>query len=122
MELGEPIYEQHAVGCPHCWGKSPGVGRERQQRPVVWRSIAVRSHSDGRALPCCGSANTVLIVVLATDLWVYADATANRERGTPFVFSFGGVKLDRPTAWFLGWLLLWIVFFPAYITTRRHAL
>jgi cytochrome c oxidase assembly factor CtaG len=62
----------------------------------------------------------VLLVVLATDLWVYADATANRERGTPVVFSFGNLKLGTPTAWFLACLLLWIVFFPAYIATRRQ--
>jgi hypothetical protein len=62
----------------------------------------------------------VLLVVLATDLWVYADATAHLERGTPIVFSFGGLELDTPTAWFLACLPLWIVFFPAYITTRRQ--
>jgi hypothetical protein len=62
----------------------------------------------------------VLLVVLATDLWVYADAAAHLERGTPIAFSFGGLELDTPTAWFLACLLLWIVFFPAYITTQRQ--
>jgi hypothetical protein len=62
----------------------------------------------------------VLLVVLATDLWVYADATTHRDRGAPIVFWFGSLELNTPTAWFLACLLLWIVFFPAYITTRRQ--
>ena len=60
----------------------------------------------------------VLLLVVATDLWVYADAKAHRERGTPVVFSAGSLKVDTPAAWFVGCLLLWIVFFPLY-TTRR---
>lgn len=60
----------------------------------------------------------VLLLAVATDLWVYADAKAHRERGTPVVFSTGSLNVDTPTAWFLGCLLLWILFFPLYITRR----
>jgi hypothetical protein len=61
----------------------------------------------------------VLLAVLATDVWVYGDAKAQDERGTPAVFSFGTFDIDTPAAWLLGCLLLWIVFFPLYLSRRR---
>ena len=60
----------------------------------------------------------VLLVVLAIDPWVYGDAKARWERGTPVVFSTSFFEVDTPAAWFFGCLLLWIVFFPLYITRR----
>jgi hypothetical protein len=60
----------------------------------------------------------VLLLVGAIDLWVYADARAQRERGKPVVFSAGFLSVDTPAAWFLGCLLLWILFFPLYILMR----
>lgn len=62
----------------------------------------------------------VLVVILATDLGVYADAKAHSERGTPIVFAIGGITVDTPAAWFIGCLVLWILFFPLYMTQRRH--
>jgi len=62
-----------------------------------------------------------LLVVLASGLWVYTDATAHDERGTPVVVSFGSFRVDTPIVWFLGCLLLWILFFPLYVTTRNQA-
>ncbi len=61
----------------------------------------------------------VLLAVLAIDLWVFADAKAHWERGTPVVFSIGSFGVDTPVAWFLGCLVLWIVFFPLYISSRN---
>jgi hypothetical protein len=63
----------------------------------------------------------VLLALLATDFWVYADAKAHSERGTPVVFSVGSLKMDTPASWFFGCLLLWILFFPLYITSRNQA-
>jgi hypothetical protein len=60
----------------------------------------------------------VLLAILAADLWVYADARAHRDRGTLVVFSSGSLRVDTPAAWFLGCLILWIVFFPIYIKSR----
>ncbi len=60
----------------------------------------------------------LLLLVLAVDLWVYADAKAHEERGTPVVFSSGFLNVDTPAAWFVGCLLLWILFFPLYIDRR----
>jgi hypothetical protein len=62
----------------------------------------------------------ILLVVLATDVWVYVDARAQAERGMPVVLSFGSLKVTTPAAWFVGCLLLWIVFLPLYITGRSH--
>jgi hypothetical protein len=62
----------------------------------------------------------VLLLVLATDLWVYADAKAHAERGTPIVASIGRLVVATPAAWFLGCLILWILFFPLYITRRNQ--
>jgi hypothetical protein len=59
-----------------------------------------------------------LLFVLATDLWVYADAKAHDERGTPVVFSTGSFRVDTPAGWFFCCLLVWILFFPLYITRR----
>jgi hypothetical protein len=60
----------------------------------------------------------VLILVLAIDLWVYADAKTHEERGAPVVFSVGSFEVDTPSAWFFGCLILWVLFFPLYINLR----
>jgi len=60
----------------------------------------------------------LLLAILTVDAWVYADAKAHRERGTPVVFASGTFHVDTPAAWFFGCLLLWIVFFPLYINRR----
>ncbi len=62
----------------------------------------------------------VLLVVLASDAWVYVDATAQESRGTPIVFSSGPLILETPSAWFLASLVVWIVFFPLYLAGRRN--
>jgi putative flippase GtrA len=63
----------------------------------------------------------VLTAFLAADLWVYADAKAHSERGNPVVRSFGSFEVNTPAAWFLGCLLLWILFFPLYMKSRDRA-
>jgi hypothetical protein len=62
----------------------------------------------------------VLLLLFATDLSVYVDATAQAKRGRPIVFSYGAFKLDRPAEWFVGCFFLWIVFFPLYIVGRSR--
>jgi len=58
------------------------------------------------------------LAVLVVDLWVYADAKARRERGTPVVFSTGAFQVQTPAAWFFCCLVLWLVFLPLYIIRR----
>jgi hypothetical protein len=59
----------------------------------------------------------IVLVLLAIDRWVYVDAKAHAERGTPVVFSSGTFKVDTPAGWALGCLLLSILFFPLYLAT-----
>lgn len=61
----------------------------------------------------------VLLALLAVDRWVYVDAQAHAERGNPVIFRSGSLKVDTPTAWALGCLILWILFFPLYLASRR---
>jgi hypothetical protein len=60
----------------------------------------------------------VLALVLAIDLWVYADAKDHEEQGNPVVFSIGSLTVGTAAAWFVCCLLLWILFFPLYINLR----
>jgi hypothetical protein len=61
-----------------------------------------------------------MLVVLVTDVWVYADAKKLARRGTPVVFSLSFLRIETPEAWFLGCLILWIFFFPLYVTGRNR--
>jgi hypothetical protein len=62
----------------------------------------------------------VIVVALATDLWIYEDAKAQQNGGTPVVLSWGAFKLDTPFGWLAACLLVWIVFVPLYIVGRRN--
>jgi hypothetical protein len=74
------------------------------------------SGASGNAL----GAILLLLVVIATDLWVYADAKALSERGTPVVLSTDFLHVDTPVVWFFACLLVWIAFFPLYVTRRNQ--
>jgi hypothetical protein len=52
-----------------------------------------------------GSTYTMGGFVLATSLWVFVDA---RERG-----------IRKPAGWAIACLLLWLIFFPWYVSRRR---
>ena len=60
----------------------------------------------------------VLVVLLATDVWVYLDANAHLARGEPVVVTSGSLSLENPALWFVFCLVLWIVAFPLYIVAR----
>ncbi len=61
----------------------------------------------------------VVLLVLSLDSWVYADARQREAARRPVVFRAGSLVIDSPMAWFLGCLLLFVVFLPLYITSRR---
>jgi hypothetical protein len=61
----------------------------------------------------------VIAVVLASDLWVYADAKRCVEEGAPVVLRIGTFVLDTPVRWFLSCLILWVAAFPGYLVSRR---
>ena len=60
----------------------------------------------------------VLLVIFTTDYWVYLDAKAQSDHGTPVFFAMGTFQVATPAAWFVVCLFLWIVFFPLYLTAR----
>ena len=61
----------------------------------------------------------VVIVIVAIDLWVYADARARADQGAPVVLRVGSFAVDTPTAWLLACLLMWVIFFPLYLSSRN---
>jgi hypothetical protein len=63
----------------------------------------------------------VLLLVLAMDAWVYADAAHQARRGTPVVFATGTFSVETPAGWLLGTLVLGIVFLPLYLVMRNGA-
>jgi hypothetical protein len=60
----------------------------------------------------------VLLAILAIDLWVYADAKRWAAQGTPVVARIGSFTVETPETWFLGCLVLFILFFPLYMLSR----
>lgn len=60
----------------------------------------------------------VILAILAIDLWVYADAKRCADEGTPVVLRLGAFVVQTPAMWFVGCLVLWIVFFPLYVVSR----
>ena len=60
----------------------------------------------------------VLLVILAIDMWVYADAKQRADQGAPVVVRIGAFVLETPQTWFVGCLILWIIFFPLYMVSR----
>ena len=62
----------------------------------------------------------VLVAFLAVDAWVYTDARAQQNAGTPVVCTIGSFVIDTPIAWFVVCLVLFIVFVPLYIVGRAR--
>jgi hypothetical protein len=63
----------------------------------------------------------LVIGVLAAAGWVYRDARAHHERGTPIVYSHGTLRIATPAGWFVACVLLCELFVPAYLDNRRPA-
>lgn len=61
----------------------------------------------------------VVLVLVAVDLWVLADAQQGARSGAPVVFRFGALTVKTPESWFVACLVLWVIFFPIYIVARR---
>jgi hypothetical protein len=61
-----------------------------------------------------------LLLILATSFWVYGDAKAQTDRGTPVFFSLGTFRIDTPAAWRIACVVVWIVFFPLYVVARSR--
>ena len=65
----------------------------------------------------------LMVILFTADAWVYTDARARAGQGRPVTFSFGSFVVETPITWFLGCLILFVVFFPLYLTlTGRNRL
>ena len=62
----------------------------------------------------------VVLVILAVDLWVYADAKRCADEGAPVALRVGAFAVDTPAAWFVACLVLWVIFFPLYVASRAR--
>lgn len=60
----------------------------------------------------------VLVIVVATDLWVYVDARRCTNSGAPVFVKIGRVAIETPVAWLVACLVVWVVFFPTYVVSR----
>jgi hypothetical protein len=63
----------------------------------------------------------LLLVVLATDLWVYLDSGSRLAGGEPVTVTLGPFRVESPTVWFVACLVLWIVAFPLYLVARGQS-
>jgi hypothetical protein len=59
-----------------------------------------------------------LAALLGTCAWVYRDAQAQVDAGTPVVLQIGSFRVDTPQAWAAGCLVLFILLFPLYLAAR----
>jgi hypothetical protein len=62
----------------------------------------------------------ILVAVVASDIWVYLDASRLNEDGDPVVLRLWTFRIQSPQAWFIFCLALWIIAFPLYLTGRRQ--
>lgn len=63
----------------------------------------------------------MLLVVLATDVWVYRDSSSRLARGQPVTVTIGSFRMESPTVWFVACLVLWILAFPLYLVARGQS-
>jgi hypothetical protein len=63
----------------------------------------------------------VVLVLAATDVWVYLDAGRCAEAGSSVYLRIGRVEIATPLAWFVGCVVLWIFFFPMYVVSRSRS-
>ena len=67
------------------------------------------------------AAVSAALLVAALDAWVYTDARARQGTRREVTVTMGSVRIDRPEAWAAACLVLFVFFFPLYLTARREA-
>lgn len=63
----------------------------------------------------------LLLIVIATDVWVYTDARRCAAEGSPVFLRVGTFRIDTPVAWLVSCVVLWIFFFPTYLVSRSRS-
>lgn len=63
----------------------------------------------------------LLVVVVALDAWVYVDARRRQGTDREVSATVAGLTIDRPLAWLVWCVVLFVVAFPLYVVARAHA-
>ena len=61
-----------------------------------------------------------LLLFLGADAWVYLDAKRFSVEGNPVQMRIGTVIVDRPELWAAACIVLFVLFFPAYLVSRKN--
>ena len=62
-----------------------------------------------------------LVLVVAADVWVYADARSRQGTGREPGVRIGSLQVNTPEAWAIGCLVLFVIAFPTYLVARRES-
>lgn len=62
-----------------------------------------------------------LVLVIAADIWVYADARSRQGTGREPGVRIGSLQVNSPEAWAIGCVALFVIAFPLYLIARREA-
>jgi hypothetical protein len=60
--------------------------------------------------------------VYAVIWWIYKDAQANIDAGTPIVLELGAFRVETPRAWATGCLIFFYFMIPLYLVARNRQL
>jgi hypothetical protein len=60
------------------------------------------------------------VLIVGSGAWVYHDAIRLDREHSPVVLHSQLVNLDSPQDWTIACIVGWIIFFPLYLTGRRH--
>src|SRR4051794_714050 len=110
---------------------------DRTSRPRVGRPVCLRqcpSREDLGPRPDVGTtesdtcpvspqafaAMVSLLLFLGADAWVYVDAKRFSLEGNPVRMRIGTVVVDRPEVWAAACIILFVLFFPAYLVSRKN--
>lgn len=63
----------------------------------------------------------VLVIWAAAVVWVLYDARSMSRSGHRVTASIGSWTIEEPETWALATLVLWVLFFPMYLTARRQS-
>jgi hypothetical protein len=61
----------------------------------------------------------VALLLAASALWVYQDASSRARQGRTVYFSIGSLELSTPAVWAALCLVLWVLALPLYLTCRK---
>lgn len=61
----------------------------------------------------------VALLLAASALWVYQDASHHARQGRAVYFSVGSLEVSTPGMWAACCLVLWVLVMPLYLTCRK---